>query len=754
MEFEKQKREFYQLVAPSHPNEWEVEEALEILAGVDLAERRALLSHVPAVWPVSHSLCFSYLSEGVRGISVFPQELLPEWVRQILFRYEEGGLRAARKFMADIEKNFLDPLRGLAGVSFGEIVNRMLPYIRGISRLPLSLAEDAEGRLWTDTRTIYAPPAIRFFPKKEENVLFYKFILTLQWSFIAAGTFHVSPQAADFALVSKRYAVQAGGGRIEDYLACYPDPALAERLFLLLQFKRVYFFFCREFPGLVRQSLPLCLRFLERYQRQGSMRERRIAEKLQVIFIATPEEADAMRHDEEWQGIGAFESLPDLFDEFSRYPDDGGGDVLATLLGTLDFAAVRKRLQQVQAEEKESSVMKTAFVSDTETEAGQEQDEKATAESGGDAAVVLLGRRKPGKRKRSGIPSFSLDAERASPLSETADSGQRKADYSGEAPNGSIRATAGIAGRGRTVGNLPLQDAEAPLPHATFVYDEWDYRRVGYRKGWCSLAEKELPPVSSAFVPLTLQKYRGMITRVRRQFEMLRTTDRFVRGRRHGDDLDFDAIVEALGDQRAGLAPTDRLFIQLLRDQRDIAAVFLVDMSNSTEGWVGRLIKEALVLLCEVMEVTGDRYGIYGFSGMRRSRCELFHIKHIDEVYGEEVRQRVGAIGPREYTRMGPPIRHLSRLLQGADARMRLLITLTDGKPEDYDGYGDDYAIEDTRKALIEARGEGIHAFCLTVDQKAHEYLEHMYGRGNYIFVNKIENLPLRMAEFYRLLTS
>jgi len=79
---------------------------------------------------------------------------------------------------------------------------------------------------------------------------------------------------------------------------------------------------------------------------------------------------------------------------------------------------------------------------------------------------------------------------------------------------------------------------------------------------------------------------------------------------------------------------------------------------------------------------------------------------------------------------------------------------LTDGKPEDYDGYTDDYAIEDTRKALIEARGGGVQAFCLTVDQKAHEYLAHMFGRGNYIFVNRIESLPLRMTDFYRLLTS
>lgn len=753
-EFEEHKREFYQLVFPSHPNEWEVEEALEILADLDMAERRALLSHVPAVWPVSHSLCFSYLSEGVRGVAVFPLELLPEWVRQILARYEEGGLRYARKFMAEIEKNFLDPLRGRAGVTYGEIISRMLPYIRGISGQPLALMVDSEGRLWTDTRTIYIPAAIRLFPGREDNLLFYKLLLTIQWGVIATGILLTCPQNADFALLAKRYGIRASGTQIEDYLSCYPDPVLAGRLFQLLEFERVFHLLSREFPGLVRQSLPLCLRFLERYRRLNSEREAKIVDMLHSLLTTEPEKGDCDGDEKSQPGYTALAKLPGVFNEFSRCAGGEESDILSTLLGSLDFAAARARKEQARIEDREISVAKLAVFSDIDGGDGGEQEEAVTEGREGDALVAIRSDRKREKLGKEQISAVRvINNESVQPPDPVAVVQRIKAD-SGEVPIGSIRAATGIAGKGRSVGNQPAHDAGLPMPHAPFIYDEWDYRRAGYRKDWCSLVEKELLPVTSVFVPLTLQKYRGLITRVRRQFEMLRTTDRFVRGRRHGDDLDFDAIVEALGDQRAGFAPSDRLFIQLLRDQRDIAAVFLVDMSNSTEGWVGKLIKEALVLLCEVMEVTGDRYGIYGFSGMRRSRCELFHIKHIEEAYGEEVRQRVGAISPREYTRMGTPIRHLTHLLRETDARLRLLITLTDGKPEDYDGYNDDYAIEDTRKALIEARGEGIHAFCLTVDQKAHEYLEHMYGRGNYIFVNKIETLPLRMTEFYRLLTS
>jgi nitric oxide reductase NorD protein len=235
---------------------------------------------------------------------------------------------------------------------------------------------------------------------------------------------------------------------------------------------------------------------------------------------------------------------------------------------------------------------------------------------------------------------------------------------------------------------------------------------------------------------------------------MLRSHDRFIKRRRHGDDIDLDALIEALGDSNAGLAQSDRLFVQLLRDERDIAAMFLVDMSNSTEGWVGVAVKEALVLLAEALEVVGDKYGIYGFSGMRRSKSELFHIKHLHEPYSSEVQGRIAAIGPKEYTRMGPPIRHLTQKLLETQSNVRLLLVISDGKPEDYDDYKGQYAIEDTRKALLEARGCGVHSFCITIDKSAHDYLAHMFGRGNYIFVNEVLSLPAKMSEMYRLLTS
>jgi len=125
----------------------------------------------------------------------------------------------------------------------------------------------------------------------------------------------------------------------------------------------------------------------------------------------------------------------------------------------------------------------------------------------------------------------------------------------------------------------------------------------------------------------------------------------------------------------------------------------------------------------------------------------------MDEPYSDEVKSRIAGIEPRDYTRMGVTIRHLTKLLNDVSARTRLLITLSDGKPDDYDGYRGEYGIEDTRQALAEAKRAGIHPFCITIDQQAREYLPHMYGAVNYTLIDDVRQLPIRVSNVYRQLT-
>jgi nitric oxide reductase NorD protein len=286
------------------------------------------------------------------------------------------------------------------------------------------------------------------------------------------------------------------------------------------------------------------------------------------------------------------------------------------------------------------------------------------------------------------------------------------------------------------------------------LYNEWDYKRQHYRKDWCVLRELDVHPIYEPFVTNTLQKYHGLSMRLRKTFEALRGENAVQRRQKHGDDMDFDAVIEAFADLRSGRELSDRLFLLNRRFARNIAVMFMVDMSGSTKGWINDAERESLVLLCEALEVLGDRYAIYGFSGITRKRCEMYRIKHFDEPYSDEVRARITGIKPQDYTRMGVAIRHLCGILQNVEARTKLLITLSDGKPDDYDGYRGEYGIEDTRQALLEAKRADIHAFCITIDTDARDYLPHMYGAANYVVIDEVRKLPLKVADIYRQLTS
>lgn len=117
------------------------------------------------------------------------------------------------------------------------------------------------------------------------------------------------------------------------------------------------------------------------------------------------------------------------------------------------------------------------------------------------------------------------------------------------------------------------------------------------------------------------------------------------------------------------------------------------------------------------------------------------------------MRRRIAGMRPQDYTRMGAVIRHMTRLFEDVEARTKLLITLSDGKPNAYDGYRGEYGIEDTRQALLGAKHAGIHPFCITIDTEARDYLPHMYGHVNYALVDDVRRLPLKVSDIYRRLT-
>jgi len=296
-------------------------------------------------------------------------------------------------------------------------------------------------------------------------------------------------------------------------------------------------------------------------------------------------------------------------------------------------------------------------------------------------------------------------------------------------------------------------DGNEDLANA-ITYREWDYTRQRYREAFCTLNEFDVPTGEKGFVEETLEKYQGLLKSIKKTFEAVLGESRLQRKQSQGDDIDIDALVEAFADFSSGREMSDYVYTRYRNIDRNIAVMFMVDMSGSTLGWVNDAERESLILLCEALETLGDRYAIYGFSGRTNKRCEIYRVKRFDESYTDTVRERISGIRPKSYTRMGVAIRHLGHLLNLTHARTKILITLSDGRPEDYGGYKGRYGIEDTRHALLELRRDGIHSFCITIDKEAQDYLPHMYGVANYAVIDEVKKLPLKVADIYRRLTT
>jgi nitric oxide reductase NorD protein len=192
--------------------------------------------------------------------------------------------------------------------------------------------------------------------------------------------------------------------------------------------------------------------------------------------------------------------------------------------------------------------------------------------------------------------------------------------------------------------------------------------------------------------------------------------------------------------------------------RRDVAVALLVDASGSTDAWVSRgervidVAKQAALCLGEALAALGDRHAVYAFSGRGPGDVRVLVAKRFSEAWSESVRGRIGAIQPDRSTRLGGPIRHATAELARLPARARLLLVLSDGKPDDEDIYEGRYGLEDVRQAVFEARRVGVHPFCVTIDRRGPSYLPHLFGASGYTVLWDLRQLPARLPALYRRL--
>lgn len=597
-------------------------------------------------------------------------------------------------------------------------------FVAGLTDGALVIVDSPEATqhgAYTDGRTIYLPGQVAHFASRAENLTVYKTLIA-----------HAAAQL--------RYRTLAQDGGL-DRLRATQDADLAAALFEIVEGARLSARLAGDFPGIGRDlallgaaalaGRPALAALHGREQALEALARHALAPEADPLAALRPRHAAPLRDllaglpaTNEWPALERGDTIDLARALAERLARVGPGATPRPPLGRS-----RIRLDRII---REALLPQPEAVLREQEETERPKPTVAVPRPG--PALIVEGRGLP-------PPLPNEDNRRDTPGGR-----QAAVSYADTAPQFTSRL-------------VPLTDEEK---RGAFVYPEWDTTIGAYRAEWCALRPRRLRAGTTDWVERVLRRRHAQVQAIKRQFEALRPERQRLRRQDDGEDFDLDAVVESHVDRHLGLPPGERPYARTREDRRDIAVAFLIDLSGSTGGYVAgpqggeRVIdiaKESLVLLCEALTTLDDRHAIFGFSGSTRKGCEFYTVKDFPDAWDEEAKRRLSGLIPLSYTRLGPPIRHAATLLRAVPARVRLLMLFSDGRPNDFDAYGGEYGIADTRKALLEARGHGLRTFCLTIDAEAREYMPRLFGPDNYVTLANVATLPRKLPDLYRRLT-
>jgi len=281
-------------------------------------------------------------------------------------------------------------------------------------------------------------------------------------------------------------------------------------------------------------------------------------------------------------------------------------------------------------------------------------------------------------------------------------------------------------------------------------YDEWDHETGSWKSAECRVEEPEAPAGSLAAYEQVLEANASQVRRIRRRFEALRQEERWETGLPDGPELDLDRLIIAYSDVVAGQQPRQDFHRRFVRRSQPVAVLTLVDLSGSTQGRVLHAQQEALVLFAEGLRVLGVPHAFSGFNGTHAQDVSLWRLKGFDEPLDEGVKKRLGSLRATGATRLGAVIRHATWMLDQRPEPRRVLLLLSDGKPEDRSGYRGSYGIQDSAVAVQQAARAGLLLRCISLDTRDGSYLPTIFGSRGYLQLNSVEELPMRLPELFR----
>ncbi len=769
-----------------------------ILHGVSATELPFLLDHARRIGEQTPAMLCAYLRTMDRAVEQGGREGVALWVERGLELARDRHEAALAHFHLESRTSHKLLVQHSTAVSFEEVEGMLRRYLTMMSRRSFQLS--AAPGLWmrpplaaADDVALRLPERIDLFETSEDNQALYKIIASH-----IAGRYEYGTYAFDLDELARRgwtppspdeeRADCAPDARdIVGFLARFPNPLLASALFVMLDGVRIDAALGRDFPGLRGELLRLGRAYAATIVPGAQDRyDERLLDALFHLGVGCSEVAEL---EPRLRAQGEFlASSVELLRSREASVYDSAALTIA-YYGGLAFAESRS---QDESDEFDFTDMGGATVVDPfEHLEGGERGEntapwrpdptRALTDETSDAKLKLELSDDDGMPPGAGRP-LSLEElrsllERGGDLKITEAQGSIEeglglyiTDLLGKVPAEQLRALRDKIAAGDVAAVRAWLTRQAA--GTEFFYDEWDYRIGDYRRRWCKLRELDGEEDAGEYFAEALERSSELVQQIKRDFQLLRPEQlRRVPRMEHGEEFDLNALVEAHADRRTRRTPSDRLYIARKPEERDVATLFLIDMSASTDEplpaeiakgndnprRVIDLTKDTLVVLSQVLEEMGDSYSIYGFSGHGRDGVEVYWVKSFAERLSDKVKSRLGGIRPKRSTRMGAALRHAGEKLARANARARHLILLSDGFPQDFD-YGDDrrsnvYGIRDTMQALRELEKRGMQTFCITVDPAGHDYLGDMCQASRYAIIDDINELPRELVRIYRRIT-
>jgi len=287
------------------------------------------------------------------------------------------------------------------------------------------------------------------------------------------------------------------------------------------------------------------------------------------------------------------------------------------------------------------------------------------------------------------------------------------------------------------------------------LIDEWDYIKNDYLVNFVRIKPEVTLNVVPTELPLHLKK---TVRKVQQELDLLEI-DRIKNDRLpYGDEINMDTWIEYSSHENKSMHH-QKFYTTFEKKTRDISTLILADASLSTETGITQdvriidVIKDGLMVFSEALEKLNDKFAIYSFSSLQNKKVYFHIIKNFKDKYNNLIRGRIDAMRPYYYTRLGAGIRESAKILDKQQSSTKLLIIISDGKPNDEDRYDGRYGIEDTKKAIEEVRKKGITPFCITVDLDAKDYLKYLFGKNGFAVVRDGQKLPKIIPDIYINLT-